>query len=120
MAEIDRDQLQQALAHGFAALIARHEVDLVPEEEGTALELQGDAWTLHCDGWPLATAWIALDAEPDSEAQRRETLVSIFGHGELPAFQAADAATGHALATALRASNDALSLTLTGLISETV
>lgn len=121
MVALDRDRLEAALREGFAPLIARHEVDLVsaPAEDEAAIELQADAWTLHCDGWPLATAWLALDAEPESEDQRRETLVSMFGHGELPAFQATDALTGHALSAALRASGDALSLTLAELVATT-
>ena len=70
------------------------------------------------DGWPLATAWLALDAEPESAERQREALLSTFGHGELPAFQTTDALTNHALADALRASGDVLSVTLAALIGE--
>lgn len=118
MTELDRAQLEAALREGFGALIARHEVDLVPDEDSDALELQADAWSLHCDGWPLRSAWLAIDAEPESAERQREALASMFGHGELPAFQAADALTNHALTDALRASGDSLSLTLAELIGE--
>jgi hypothetical protein len=118
MTELDRAALRDALAGAFAPLIERGEVDLVPEEDGSALELQADAWTFHCDGWPLAVAWIALDTEPETDAQRRDALVSTFGHGELEAFRAADDATHAALAQALRASDDPLSLTLATLLDD--
>ncbi len=47
-------------------------VEALPGE--TSVELQGDDWTLHIEGWPIALAFVALDDEP---ATREECLKAL-------------------------------------------
>ncbi|HVL24191.1 MAG TPA: hypothetical protein VM450_08900 [Thermomicrobiales bacterium] len=110
------DELKRALETHFAALVEKDEVDIVAVEDEDAVEVQTDTWTLYTQGWPLTTAWIALDDDAASPTERVQVLTVAVRPHQLAVLRALDAALTGALATALRASADPLSITLAGLI----
>lgn len=112
--------LRDALRLAFASLIETGEIDLAipPDAVNDETEVQADDWTLHLEGWPIATAWIAIDQEPDSAAERRAALDATLDHRELAALRDADRRLEGALVARLRTSGDDLSALLADLLTE--
>lgn len=117
--DIPGNPLVEALALAFAVLIDSGEVDLLATPDSDETEVQADAWTLHVEGWPLTTAWIAIDQDPVSPAEQRAALFGMFGHRELAALHDADRRLEGKLLRCLRASGDQLSIRLTELLDMT-
>lgn len=105
-------RLTGILHTAFADLIARGEVDVVATPGNNEVEVQGDDWTLVLEGWPLATAWIALDESPSSQSERRAALEAAIGSRELSALRDADRQLAGTLTAALADSGDGLSQAL--------
>ncbi len=114
------DPLIDALYLAFAALIETGEIDITtpPDAGEDETEVQADDWTLHLEGWPIATAWIAIEQEPESAAAQQAALATTFGHRELAALRNADRRLEGALVARLRTSGDELSARLADLLAQ--
>lgn len=112
------EPLLAALRGAFAAALKSGEVDVVDNTTAGEVEILADDWTLHLEGWPLTTAWFALDDDPISPAEQRATLAAALSRGGLAALRDADARLAGALTTALAASGDSLSISLVALLHE--
>jgi hypothetical protein len=88
-------------------------------EDEDAVEVQADTWTLYIQGWPIATAWIALDDDAASPAERENVLTAAVRPHQLAVLRSLNGSLTGALATALRTSTDPLSITLAGMIDNT-
>lgn len=109
----DPDPLQsplfQVLQAVFANLIDRGDVDVVAMPGINEIEVQADAWTLVLAGWPLASAWIALDETPSSHAEHMAALAAAIAPPERDALREADRQLDGAVIAALAGSSDPLS-----------
>lgn len=102
--------LVEVLEMAFAQLIEAGLVDVVAvDDEAREIEVQSDDWTLHCEQWPLAIAWIALDEGPISEREQIAALEAALGPRDVSAMLDADARLGGGLLAALELSGDTLS-----------
>lgn len=110
--------LVTALRDAFATLVEDESVDIVPTDDTdeNAVEVQADDWTLFVEGWPVATAWIALDEDVASPEALRTALESALGQRELEALESLDTALSGDLASALTRSGDELSIALAALL----
>lgn len=106
--------LVDALQDAFSELCEAGEIDVVTLEVSNEVEVQADAWTLQVTGWPVASAFIALDEEPVSLAERRHALDAAIDTRHLAALRHADAVLDGAIARGLEASGDPLSTLLAG------
>lgn len=112
-----------ALQDAFGSLVAENAVDIVTIEEDAeqdACEVQADDWTLFIEGWPVAQAWIALDADVTSPEEFRSTLESIFSEEDLRALTDLDDALAGDVVRALTESGDELSVALASMIEADV
>ena len=109
---LPRHPLQELLTTSFSNLIESGVVDLVPDTENDAIELQADEWTLHIAGWPIRLAFIALDEDPPTASERMSALNVALGPQELGALRDADERLEGALTEALVQSSDPLSASL--------
>jgi hypothetical protein len=105
------------LTEHFAALIERGAIDVVLDVEGDAVEIQADEWTLHFDGWPLRSAFVALDTITDIEVEHRAALNAALGPRDLAALTASDRALGGDIARGLIDSGDGASRSLAALLA---
>lgn len=107
------DPLQQPLLGvlhaGFEDLVNRGDIDVVAVTDTSEIEVQADAWTLVLDGWPLASAWIALDETPPTHAGQMTAIAAPIAPREQAALRDADRQLDGALVTALADSGDPLS-----------
>lgn len=110
--------LVELLKIAFAGLIERGDADVVVIPESNDVEVQGDDWTLHLEGWPLGIAWIALDETPSSHAERVAALDAALGSPELAALRDADRQLDGTLTDALADSGDGLSQALVLVLDE--
>jgi len=117
--DIPDHPLAETLHLAFAVLIGAGDVDVntLPDAEET--EVQADDWTLHLEGWPLTTAWIAIDQEPVSPKEQLTALEGMLDQQDRAAMRGADRRLGGALLTCLRESGDDLSVMLAGLLERT-
>ena len=111
------EPLLAALRGAFAAALKSGEVDVVEDATAGEVEILADDWTLHLEGWPLTTAWFALDDDPVSPAEQRAALTAALSRGGLAALRDADTRLAGALTAALAASDDPLSATLASLLT---
>lgn len=112
-----------ALQEAFGALVAEGAVDIVMVEddaEQDAVEVQADEWTLHLEGWPVGTAWIALDADVSSPEEYRSTLEGALSEEDLAALSELDEALAGDIARSLAESGDELSIALAAMVEADV
>lgn len=104
--------LAAILRDAFAAQIEVGAVDLVITDQESIFEVQSDEWTLRIEGWPIMSAFIALDHEPSSLAARRAALDAALNPQHLAGLRRMNCLLNNALATALEDSGDQLSVLL--------
>jgi hypothetical protein len=109
--------LVEVLTEQFAALIEKGLVDVVLDDSGDTVEVQTDEWTLSLTGWPIRSAFVAIDAITETDAEHRAGLAGALGPRDLAALTAANEAVGDQIALQLRASGDGLSIVLAGMIA---
>lgn len=109
--------LVAALQEAFRELIDGQLVDLVTGEAEDAIEMQADEWTLHLSGWPVQSAWVALDEEPSGEQERLLAVDAALAEEEVSALRDADHRLDGALVTALRGSHDPVSMALADVLA---
>ncbi len=102
----------------FAELIGRGEIDVVPAEEGSGLEIQADQWTLAIDGHPMTVAFLAVDDEPGDPADLDQALEGALEPDDLAALRQLDGRWEGRLRIALQQSGDMLSMQLATLLAE--
>jgi len=110
--------LFQVLQGVFADLTDRGDIDVVAVSGTSEIEVQADAWTLVLEGWPLASAWIALDETPSSRAERMTALAAAIAPKERIALNDADRQLDGAVIAALAQSGDPLSEALALLLGD--
>lgn len=108
--------LLAALRAAFAAALKSGEVDLSEDVTAGEVDIFADDWTLHLEGWPLTTAWFALDDDVVSPVEQRAALSAALSRGGLAALRDADARLAGALTDALASSDDSLSATLAAML----
>lgn len=97
----------------LTAALAATNADMLPTDQPDELDVSGDDWTLHLEGWPdQPLAWLALDDEPEETMDRRSELRRALGADVLAALAAADTQLSGRLGEALRAGADPLSIDL--------
>ena len=109
--------LMHVLRAGFATLDEIGEVSIVALPGDSEFEVQSDAWTLHLEGWPVTMAFIALDEEPVSLAERRAALDAALDSRQLSALRRTNDELENAIAVALEDSGDELSTLLARLLT---
>lgn len=105
---VSREEALVALREAFASLAAADEVEVV-EDDDDGIDVIGEEWTFHAEGWPgPAIAWLALEHEPDEENDRsiREAREAAFLPEALAALTAADQRLNGALCAGLVATLD--------------
>ena len=108
--------LVEVLTEHFASLIEAGAVDVVRAIEEDAVEIQSDEWTLHIDGWPIRSAFIAIDSATDSASEHRAALAAALGPRDLAALTASNGALNGEIARGLIESGDGLSQSLAAII----
>lgn len=111
-------RLHDQLAESFASQIASELVGVVLDPGKNTCEIQSDTWTLHVEGWPIDLAFVALDEDPATEADRVRALNDTLGHKAISSLKDADLHLEGALSTALHASKDAISISLGALLQD--
>jgi hypothetical protein len=114
--EVPRHDLTLLLEETFAALIDKGEVDVVANVGLAEFDVESDEWTLHLEGWPLASGFIALDDEPGTDRERRAALDAALDSRHLAALRQLDRALDGTLAAVLARSGDALSALLVSVL----
>ena len=110
-------ELVAALEIAFAGLIEADDVDI--EVAQGAVQVSGEEWTLHVEGWPASPlGWLALDDEPEDATERRATREAAMGEAALAALALADRTLEGGLSAALRAPGDPLSTELADAIRD--
>lgn len=115
--------LMSALQLAFGQLVDDERVDIVKLEAGNepdACEVQADDWTLFLDGWPLTSAWIAIDEDVSGPQEFRTALEAILDESDLASMQVLDHQLDGGLSSALAESTDGLSVALAAMISADV
>lgn len=106
------------LRTAFVAQLESGEVDLVMfRDHVSAFEIQADEWTLHLEGWPVTTGFIALDEEPPSFRERQAALDAAIDDQHLAGLREANSLLDSAIVIALEDSGDELSSILAQLIA---
>lgn len=99
-----------ALREEMSVKLRRVEFDLTVDDETGDIELSTDDWTLAIAGVPDApSAWVAIDAEPESAHEYEKARQDAFRPVEIEALQRADRSLDGLLTRALIASDDAFS-----------
>lgn len=101
----------------FRELIEEEVVDIVGLEDEDACEVQADAWTLYLQGWPVRTAWIALDDDTSTDEEHRDALGAALGPRDLDAMRQLNALLDGNLGPALLDSGDDLSAVLANVLA---
>ena len=117
--EASSHPLLDALQEAFGQHVDDGLVDLVPDETDDGqdkFEVQSDDWTLVVEGWPLTSAWLAIENDPDAPEQLRPALEATFSDPDLEALTALDEALGGDLVTMLTESQDDLSMALAAMV----
>lgn len=104
--------LQAVLHQAFETLEDAGDVDVMVNLAALEFDIQADEWTLHLEGWPLTLAFVALDDEPVTLADRETALDAALESQHMAALREVNQALDNALAAALSDSGDGLSTLL--------
>jgi hypothetical protein len=117
---LDCATISAAVAEVLNDVIGADAFDVMPDPEGNWVDIAYDRWTLHVEGSPVTTAWVAIDDEPEDaerlHAARRAAMPLEIDQ----ALAIANMRLGGELVSALSASHDPLSLDLATAIGGTV
>ncbi len=110
---ISMDRLVGIVREAMADLSEQGDVDVVRSDDGLEIDLFGDEWTIHLEGWPGSpAAFAAIDDEPDDPASIPAARAAIIDAPIHAALKDLDQMMNGALRTALTASGDPLSIDL--------
>lgn len=111
--EISMGRLAAIVREALADLIDSGDIDVVLSDDGQEIDVFGDEWTVHLEGWPSSpSAFAAIDDEPDDPADIPAARAGIFDGPVHAALQDLDRRLDGTLRTALVASGDPLSMDL--------
>ncbi len=109
-----------AVRGAMGALEADGEVDLEVAEDGLEIDVIGEEWTLHLEGWPeRPLAFLALDDEPDEARAMRAARRRVMPDAVVTALGEIERRLDGELGAALRGTDDALSSDLAGVLART-
>lgn len=81
----------------------------VTVEDGQAIEIATDDWTLRIEGWPDGIGWLAIDDEPDDPTAYGQARRSVMSEAVERALADVDRLLGGAIVRSLLASGDPFS-----------
>jgi hypothetical protein len=111
--EISMGQLAEIVRDAMAALIESGDVDVVRSDDGQEIDVFGDEWTVHLEGWPSRpAAFAAIDDEPDDPAAIPAIRAAVIDGSVHAALLDLDRRLDGALKAALVATGDPLSIDL--------
>ncbi len=108
--------LTAILRTAFDAQLESGEVDLVVDLNVPEFDIQADEWTLHLEGWPILTAFVALDDEPTTEREREAALDAALDSQNMAALREVNRNLDDGLRAVLLDSADELSAVLASAI----
>ncbi|MDQ2682739.1 MAG: hypothetical protein M3Y37_04370 [Chloroflexota bacterium] len=109
--------LTGALHEALHAHLRASDFDLESNEAAGSVEVTTDDWTLTFEGFPeTPVAYISVDNEPDEPVEYERAVHDAIRPAEMRALQAANAASGGAIASALATSGDPFSEYLGGVV----
>lgn len=108
--------LAAILRSAFDAQLESGEVDLVVGLDLPEFAIQADEWTLHLEGWPIATGFVALDDEPATERERESALDAALDSQNMAALRDVNRQLDNGLFAILIDSADELSMVLAAAI----
>jgi hypothetical protein len=108
--------LTTILRAAFDAQLESGEVDLVSDLGLLEFDIQADEWTLHLEGWPISTGFVALDDEPATERERGAALDAALDNQHMAALREVNRHLDNALCAVLIDSADELSMVLAAAI----
>lgn len=111
MADHELGRLRAALASALGEALEADAFDLVEDAAGS-LDVMTDDWTLRVEGWSGGIAFVTIDDEPADTDELRQARQAAMPVAVEHALATADRELDGALAAALRASQDPLSLDL--------
>lgn len=106
----------QLASAAFADLIEQGAIDIVEGERQDDVEIQANQWTVAMQGWPLTSAFLAVDDEPTSDDEMGNAITTIVGPGDLAALRTINRQLDGQLGHALRQSMDPLSVRLAAVL----
>jgi hypothetical protein len=104
------------LQSAFASQLESGEVDLAADLSLLEFDVQADEWTLHLEGWPVTTGFVALDDEPATEREREAALDAALENQHMAALREVNRQLDNGLCAVLIESGDELSMVLAGVI----
>ena len=117
--EVSMDLLVGIVREAMVDLIEAGDLDVVRSDDGLEIDVFGDEWTIHLEGWPGSpSAFAAIDDEPEDPAAMSAALAAIIDAPIQAALLDLDRRLGRALRTALAASGDPLSIDLATALGE--
>ncbi|MER3439369.1 MAG: hypothetical protein C4346_18240 [Chloroflexota bacterium] len=81
----------------------------VTVEDGQAIEIATDDWTLRIEGWPEGAGWFAIDEEPDDQAGYARARRAVMSEAVERALADIDRLLGGVIVRSLLASGDPFS-----------
>lgn len=116
--ELPGDSFVTTLEEAFAGLIEAGEVDVVVDQAAAEFDVQADSWTLHLEGSPPTTGFLALDDEPVTHRERLAALDAALDGPALAAMRHLNRELGGGLIAVLANSGDALTALLIGVLDD--
>jgi hypothetical protein len=114
---LDCVRVAEIVAEALRDVLGADGFDVIPGPIGAFVDIAADEWTLQIEGSPLAMAWLSIEDEPEHEDQISAARRTAMPLAVDAALAEADKQVGGALVTALRASNDPLTLDLVAAIT---
>jgi hypothetical protein len=108
---MDLQQLAVSFTSALKEVLEEDEFDVVLDSDGE-LNVSTDDWTIHVEDWPDGPAWIAIDEEPENEADYPAALSKVASPEILAALAKIDSQADGGLVNALVTGGDPFSQTL--------
>ncbi len=113
MGEMTMEWVEDAVRGVLGGLEEAGAVDIEVAGDGLEVDVIGDEWTLHLEGWPEgAVAFLAMEDEPDDAARIRAARTKVMSRETDAAIVELDRRLEGTLAAALMGTGDPLSMDL--------
>ncbi len=111
------EQVVEAVRVAMGGMEMEGLVDIEVAGDGLEVDVIGDEWTLHLEGWPeRSVAFLAIEDEPEDAAAAAAARAAVMTDGDARALADLDKGLDGTLVAALRASGDPLSADLAAAI----
>ena len=109
---MDCVRVAEIVAEALKEVLGEDGFDVIPGPLGAFVDIAADEWTLRIDGQPVTAAWLSIEDEPDDPDLLSAARRAVMSTAVDDALADANALVGGALAAALTASRDPISLDL--------